>query len=49
MAFGTGWQDTETSSGYAQDKLNLTKGGILCVLYDGGCSDNTFIIIYTCI
>ena len=43
MAFETGQDYTETSSGYAQDKLNLTKGGIL---YDSGCSDNTFIIIY---
>ena len=43
MAFETGQDYTETSSGYAQDKLNLTKG---VILYDSGCSDNTFIIIY---
>lgn len=34
MAFETGQDYTETSSGYVQDKPNLTKGGILCVLYD---------------
>jgi hypothetical protein len=34
MAFETGQDYTETSSGYAQDKPNLTEGGILCVLYD---------------
>lgn len=34
MAFETGQDYTETSSGYAQDKPDLTKGGILCVLYD---------------
>lgn len=46
MAFGTGQHDAGTSFGHAQDKLNLTKGGILSVLYDSGCSDNAFIIIY---
>lgn len=35
MALETGQDYSEKSSGYAQDKPNLTKGGILCILYDG--------------
>jgi hypothetical protein len=34
MAFETGKDYTETSCGYAQEKPNLTKGGILYVLHD---------------